>query len=195
MVVLRRLLTGLLAVALTQFCVMAVAPAHTHEGGSGHGIREVVLFHGHADVELPGGEHHHDIDDHHDDDGHETDADIVLNLGGSARARAERDRARHQREAFGRTIARQRAALVNQIETARIEVEGLDARVIPSSEEALRFARDGYARGAFSYIDVLEAQRALSEARLRRIASLRSYHRALASLERLAGDHAVEISQ
>lgn len=111
------------------------------------------------------------------------------------RARAERDRARHQREAFGRTIARQRAALINEIETARAEVEGLDARVIPSSEEALRFARDGYARGAFSYIDVLEAQRALSEARLRRIASLRSYHRALASLERLAGDHAVEISQ
>lgn len=112
-----------------------------------------------------------------------------------ARARAERDRAQHQREAFSRTIARQRAALVSQIETARLEVEGLDARVIPSSEEALRFARDGYARGAFSYIDVLEAQRALSEARLRRIASLRSYHRALASLERLAGDHAVEIAQ
>lgn len=112
-----------------------------------------------------------------------------------ARARAERDRARHQREAFGRAIDRQRAALVNQIETARVEIEGLDARVIPSSEEALRFARDGYARGAFSYIDVLEAQRALSEARLRRIASLRSYHRALASLERLAGAHTGEISQ
>ncbi len=85
--------------------------------------------------------------------------------------------------------------LGSQIETARIEVGGLDARVIPSSEEALGFARDGYARGAFSYIDVLEAQRALSEARLRRIAALRSYHRALASLERLSGDPAVEISQ
>lgn len=111
------------------------------------------------------------------------------------RARAERDRARLQREAFGRTVARQRAALVNQIETARIEVQGLDARVIPSSDEALRFARDGYVRGAFSYIDVLEAQRALSEARLRRIQALRSHHRALASLERLSGDHAEEISQ
>ncbi|MGE0530779.1 MAG: TolC family protein [Hyphomonadaceae bacterium] len=117
------------------------------------------------------------------------------NADNVSRARAERDRARHQREAFGRTIARQRAALVSQVETSRLEVEGLDARVIPSSEEALRFARDGYARGAFSYIDVLEAQRALSEARLRRIAALRSYHRALASLERLAGHHAEEITQ
>ena len=112
-----------------------------------------------------------------------------------ARARAERDRAGHQREAFARAAARQRATLMNQLDTARLEVEGLDARVIPSSEEALRFARDGYARGAFSYIDVLEAQRALTEARLRRIASLRSYHRALASLKRLAGVNAEEISQ
>jgi cobalt-zinc-cadmium efflux system outer membrane protein len=112
-----------------------------------------------------------------------------------ARARAERDRAGHQREAFSRAAARQRATLMNQLDTARLEVEGLNARVIPSSEEALRFARDGYARGAFSYIDVLEAQRALTEARLRRIASLRSYHRALASLERLAGVNAEEISQ
>jgi cobalt-zinc-cadmium efflux system outer membrane protein len=111
------------------------------------------------------------------------------------RARAERDRAGHQREALARAAARQRGALLNQMGTARLEVEGLDARVIPSSEEALRFARDGYVRGAFSYIDVLEAQRALTEARLRRIASLRSYHRALASLERLAGARAEEIFQ
>lgn len=112
-----------------------------------------------------------------------------------ARARAERDRAGHLRQAHARTLARQRALLSAQLDTARLEVEGLDARVIPSSEEALGFARDGYARGAFSYIDVLEAQRALTEARLRRIASLRSYHRALASLARLAGQRAEEISQ
>lgn len=112
-----------------------------------------------------------------------------------ARARAERDRVGHQREAFARAVARQRATLINQLDTARLEVEGLDSRVIPSSEEALGFASDGYARGAFAYIDVLEAQRALSEARLRRIASLRSYHRALASLARLAGVRAEEMSQ
>jgi cobalt-zinc-cadmium efflux system outer membrane protein len=111
-----------------------------------------------------------------------------------SRARAERDRAGHLREAHARTLGRQRAMLAAQLDTARLEVEGLDARVIPSSEEALSFARDGYARGAFSYIDVLEAQRALTEARLRRIASFRSYHRALASLARLAGARAEEIS-
>ncbi len=117
------------------------------------------------------------------------------NADNVARARAERDRAGYQRQARARALVRERALLANQAETARLEVEGLDARVIPSSEEALRFARDGYARGAFSYIDVLEAQRALSEARLRRIASLRSYHRAQASLTRLSGARAEEIPQ
>lgn len=112
-----------------------------------------------------------------------------------ARARAERERADHRRDAQFRNLTRQRSMLTSQMETARLEVEGLDTRVIPSSEQALRFARDGYNQGAFSYIDVLEAQRALSDARLRRISALRSYHRALTSLARLSGVRAEEISQ
>ena len=112
-----------------------------------------------------------------------------------ARARADRDRAAHQRDARARAIAREVALLTSEIETTRLEVLGLDTRVIPSSEEALRFARDGYVRGAFSYIDVLDAQRALSDAQLRRIVALRSYHRAQASLARLTGVRAEEISQ
>ena len=117
------------------------------------------------------------------------------NADGIARARADRDRFAYQREARERALVRERALLTDQLERARIEVAGLDARVIPSSQEALDFAREGYARGAFSYIDVLEAQRALSEARLRRVMALRSYHRALSSLARLAGVRAEEISQ
>lgn len=112
-----------------------------------------------------------------------------------ARARALSDRARLERDARLRAIARERAQLQALAENARLEVEGLEARVIPSSEEALGFARQGYERGAFSYIDVLEAQRALSEARLRRISALRTHHRALASLARLSGARAEEISQ
>jgi cobalt-zinc-cadmium efflux system outer membrane protein len=116
------------------------------------------------------------------------------NGDGIARARAERERAERQRDARARALARERDALLGQAEIARLEVEALDTRVIPSGEDALRFARDGYERGAFSYIDVLEAQRALSDAQLRRIEALRSYHRARASLARLAGVRAEELS-
>lgn len=83
MVVLRRLLTGLLVAAVAQFGVVAAAPAHAHEGGSGHGVREIVLSHGHADAELPGGEHAHDHDGHHDDDEHGGSADVAINQDGS----------------------------------------------------------------------------------------------------------------
>lgn len=61
MVLLRRLLTGLLAFALTQFGVIASAPAHAHEGGNSHGVREIVLSH-----DAPAA-HHHDDGDHRTD--------------------------------------------------------------------------------------------------------------------------------
>lgn len=63
MLVFHRLLTGLLALALAHFGVLATAPAHAHEEGAGHGVREMVLAHGHADVEQGDVGHHHD--DHH----------------------------------------------------------------------------------------------------------------------------------
>lgn len=84
MAVLRRLLTGLLVVALAQFGVVMTAPAHTHEGGSRHNVREIVLSHGHADFELPGGEHRHDTDGHHGDDSHDTSANAALDANGAA---------------------------------------------------------------------------------------------------------------
>jgi outer membrane protein, heavy metal efflux system len=117
------------------------------------------------------------------------------NADAVTRARAESARAEHQRAAFERALARDAARLQAELDTARLEVEGLDARVIPASQEALNFARTGYERGAFSYIDVLEAQRSLAEARLRRIEALRSFHRAEVSLARLSGARVEEIAQ
>jgi cobalt-zinc-cadmium efflux system outer membrane protein len=109
------------------------------------------------------------------------------NSGAVARARADSARAAYEVEARRRTVARESEMLRAQAETARLEVEALDARIIPHGEQALARAREGYAQGGFSYLDVLEAQRALSDARLRRIAALRTYHRAQAGLARFAG--------
>lgn len=109
------------------------------------------------------------------------------NGSGVARARAESTRAELERAARERALAREQAMLATQADTARREVEALDARIVPASERALAQAREGYALGGFSYIDVLDAQRALVDARLRRIAALRSFHRAEASIARLGG--------
>lgn len=109
------------------------------------------------------------------------------NGAGVARARAESARAGYERAARERALTREQAMLATQSDTARREVAALDARIIPASERALAQARDGYAMGGFSHIDVLDAQRALVEARLRRISALRSFHRAEASIARLGG--------
>lgn len=69
MVLLRRLLTGLLIIAVAQFGVLATTPAHAHEGDS-HGVREVALVHGFAADEMHehGDDAQHDAHDAHDDD-------------------------------------------------------------------------------------------------------------------------------
>jgi len=104
-----------------------------------------------------------------------------------SRARGASASAGYERVARERALAREQAMLATQSDTARREVEALDARVIPASERALAQAREGYAMGGFSYIDVLDAQRALVDARLRRISALRTFHRAEASIARLGG--------
>ena len=49
----------------------------------------------------------------------------------------------------------------------------------------MRLANDGYARGAFSYLDVLDAQRLLFDLREQRLDFLGNYHLAEAALARL----------
>ncbi|MBL8552227.1 MAG: TolC family protein [Hyphomonadaceae bacterium] len=107
------------------------------------------------------------------------------NQGAVARARAEERRAELELEAGRRNIAREFAALQRAIETDAEAVRATEEDVIPQAERALSLAREGYDRGAFSYLDVLEAQRALSDARQRRIEALRSYHSNEAALDRL----------
>lgn len=107
------------------------------------------------------------------------------NQGSVARARAEQRRAELELEAGRRDLMREHAALERAIATDAAAVQSTEEDVIPQAERALALAQDGYNRGAFSYLDVLEAQRALSDARQTRIDSLRSYHSNEAALDRL----------
>jgi cobalt-zinc-cadmium efflux system outer membrane protein len=104
-----------------------------------------------------------------------------------ARARAERQRAAREIEASTRALERERDRLAAMRDAGRLEAEGLEDRVIPQAEEALAAALDAYARGGLSYLEVVEAQTALGETRLRRVDALRSFHHAEAGLARLAG--------
>lgn len=110
------------------------------------------------------------------------------NSGGLAAARADRMRAEYEVEARSRTISRETALLLSQVETTRAEIEAYTARIIPSSERALVQSLEAYAQGGLSYLEVLEAQQSLADAKLRQIAALRTFHQTEARLSRRRGD-------
>jgi cobalt-zinc-cadmium efflux system outer membrane protein len=117
------------------------------------------------------------------------------NSAAVARASADSSRARLETEALARAIERQTASARSQMDISAQEIAAIDARLIPAAQEAVDRARAGYDQGGFSYLDVLDAQRALSNARLQRISALSSYHRARAALKRLLGGYAAGPAQ
>lgn len=117
------------------------------------------------------------------------------NSAAVAKASADSTRARLETEILQRNFERQAASARSQMNIAAREIQAIDDRLIPITEEAAERARAGYNQGGFSYLDVLDAQRALSAAQLQRNAALNSYHRARAALKRLLGGYAASTAQ
>lgn len=85
---------------------------------------------------------------------------------------------------------RTRTALVGlhqELLRAGREMELMRTDIIPRAEEAQGLARDGFGRGLFSQLELLEAQRTLVEVRLERVEAATGYHRLVAEIERLIG--------
>jgi cobalt-zinc-cadmium efflux system outer membrane protein len=109
------------------------------------------------------------------------------NSGAIAAARADQRRAEFEVAARERELVREIGFLSSQAEAARTEVTAYAERIIPSSKSALNQSLRAYRQGGLSYIEVLEAQSALTEVREKQINALLTYHRAEASLARRHG--------
>ncbi len=107
------------------------------------------------------------------------------NKGAIARAEAERRQAAFEREAGALTLSREIVRARSVLDAARAEAETLRRDVIPRAETALAGARAGYARGAFTYLEVFSAQTALFDFRAREVDALRRAHLARAEFDRL----------
>lgn len=57
--------------------------------------------------------------------------------------------------------------------------------ILPEAQEAFQQAKRGYNAGKFAYLEVLDAQRTLTDTRLAYIQALRDYHTNMAEIERL----------
>lgn len=131
------------------------------------------------------------------------DEDYALVLGASVplplfdtneanidRAAAESSAAEYQLDAARRERVRQITQLEARLANEAAAAETLKEQVIPQAERAVRLLRDGFKRGSFGYLDLIEAQRALLDAREQRIEALKAYHLNHAALDRLTGVHA-----
>ena len=133
--------------------------------------------------------------------------DLALVVGGSMPIgvydtnRGNIERAQAERLAADREIAAARLARIRdtvrlqaRIEANAAEAIRIEAEVLPKAEETVTLVRDGFNRGGFSYLDVIDAQRALIDARMRRIEALKAFHNDRATLNRIAATHADLIS-
>lgn len=73
------------------------------------------------------------------------------------------------------------------LSSAATEVNALNENVLPSARRVFEATTTGYRQGKFSYLEVLDAQRTLFEARSQYVDALARYHVAAAELERLTG--------
>lgn len=107
------------------------------------------------------------------------------NQGAILRARQEVELIQAQtaaaRFALGADLTRAREGLA----AAWNEAETLKGKVLPGAERAFATAREGYRAGKFTYLDILDAQRTLTDAREQLNQALRDVHVRRAQLDRL----------
>ena len=65
------------------------------------------------------------------------------------------------------------------------EIRILKESVLPGAEKAVEAIQQGYEAGRFSYLDINEARRTLTAARLQHLQALSDYHKAVADIEAL----------
>jgi cobalt-zinc-cadmium efflux system outer membrane protein len=105
------------------------------------------------------------------------------------RARAERSAAEADLLAWKVARDREIVRLVARQRALAVESERIRAELIPHAIRAVEQVTAGFNRGGFSFSDVTEAQRALADARARRVEVLRDFHVGGAELDRLTGKH------
>lgn len=104
-------------------------------------------------------------------------------------------KAEREREAAGNRV---RAALSEAYQALAIgyaEANTLKSVVLPGARNAFGSASEGFRQGKFGYLDVLDAQRTLFDARGRYVEALGAYHKAAADIERLIGGGLIDPSK
>ena len=107
------------------------------------------------------------------------------NRGGVGAARAGVEKAKLGRQAMESALRAEMESAYEELTYARQAALSLDDDILPAAQEAFDAAQAAYGAGKCSYLDVLDAQRTLFEAKSIHLEVKVQYHRAQARLERL----------
>ncbi|NOU36910.1 MAG: TolC family protein [Kiritimatiellaceae bacterium] len=109
------------------------------------------------------------------------------NAGGIFAAKHQALRAEYEQRAISLGVKTDLAEACNRLETARAEALTIKSELLPGAQRAFDTAQIGYRAGKYGYLEVLDTQRTLSEAKSGYLDVLAAYHKAAADVERLTG--------
>jgi cobalt-zinc-cadmium efflux system outer membrane protein len=96
-------------------------------------------------------------------------------------------KAERERDAAGNKVLAALSDAYQALAAGYAEASTLMSTVLPGAQSAFEATSEGFRQGKFGYLEVLDAQRTLFEARGRYVESLGAYHKAAADTERLVG--------
>jgi cobalt-zinc-cadmium efflux system outer membrane protein len=109
------------------------------------------------------------------------------NQGNIAAAGHELSKAKAERAATELVLAAELAEMHAALTGSHQRVMTLRGKVVPAMEQAFEAAHEGYRQGKFGFLDMLDAQRGLFEAKGALVDALSDYHTALTDIQRITG--------
>lgn len=112
------------------------------------------------------------------------------NQGKIAEAKANLLAAESDRQAQHLHLIRQAEELLQMLISAREDVLAYQDGLLPSAKKAYSQAEEGFERGAFSFLDLLDAQRTLFDVQERHLEALAAFHETKSKIDILTGAYA-----
>lgn len=111
------------------------------------------------------------------------------NRGNITKARAEVTKASVDQRVSELALNSELTKNLQAQKTAYVQATTLKDVILPEAEHAFDLSRQGYQAGKFGYLEVLDAQRTLADARLQYIEALKEFHIQRSNVERLTATH------
>ena len=105
----------------------------------------------------------------------------------SAKVRAQQGLVAAQERALRQQLLRHAVSYQRAAQNALASMTDIDEKLLPEAIRALELAQDGYDRGAFSYLEIIDAQRTLAELREQRLGHVETFILNEAALARVTG--------